>query len=73
MLACSEACSALEIYVNAAQWDIHRVCAAVAGMVFEAKNELQQYLTSINPMYAKYTEGLWANDSTLSLSLEMLP
>ena len=31
-------------------------------MNFEAKNELQQYLSSINPLYAKYTEGLWANE-----------
>ena len=31
-------------------------------MVFEAKNDLQQYLSSINPIYAKYTEGLWANE-----------
>ncbi len=31
-------------------------------MVFEAKNGLQQYLSSINPIYAKYTEGLWANE-----------
>lgn len=31
-------------------------------MIFEAKNELQQYLTSINPIYTKYTEGLWANE-----------
>ena len=31
-------------------------------MVFEAKNDLQQYLTSINPFYTKYTEGLWANE-----------
>ena len=31
-------------------------------MVFEAKNELQQYLTSINPTYTKYTEDLWANE-----------
>ena len=62
VLACSEACSALGNYVNAVQWDVHWVCVAVAGMVFEAKNELQQYLISINPIYAKYTEGLWANE-----------
>ena len=31
-------------------------------MVFAAKNELQQYLIYINPIYAKYTEGLWANE-----------
>ena len=31
-------------------------------MIFEAKNELLQYLSSINPNYAKYTEGLWANE-----------
>ena len=31
-------------------------------MFFEGKNELQQYLGSINPIYAKYTEGLWANE-----------
>ncbi len=31
-------------------------------MVFEAKNELKQYLSSINPMYAKYTECLWAKE-----------
>lgn len=30
-------------------------------MLFEAKNELQQYLSSINPNYAKYVEALWAN------------
>ncbi|DBB12231.1 TPA: hypothetical protein ACH3X3_006335 [Trebouxia sp. C0006] len=43
------------------------------GMIFEAKNELKQYLSSINPIYAKYTEGLWASESTPSLSLEMPP
>ena len=31
-------------------------------MIFKAKNELQQYLTSINPIYAKYTESLWAHE-----------
>ena len=31
-------------------------------MVFEAKNELKEYLTSINPIYARYTECLWANE-----------
>ena len=31
-------------------------------MIFEAKSELQQYLTSINPIYTKYTEDLWANE-----------
>jgi len=31
-------------------------------MVFEAKNELEQYLSSINPVYAKYTECLWAKE-----------
>jgi len=31
-------------------------------MVFKAKNELEQYLTSINPIYAKYTEDLWAKE-----------
>ena len=31
-------------------------------MIFMAKNELMQYLTSINPIYAKYTEGLWAEE-----------
>ena len=69
VLACSEACSALGFYVIAVQWDVHWVCAAVAGMFFEAKNELQQYLSSINPMYAKYTEGLWANEVNSSSQL----
>ena len=31
-------------------------------MIFKAKNELTQYLTSINPIYAKYSEGLWAEE-----------
>ena len=31
-------------------------------MIFEAKIELKQYLSSINPIYAKYTEGLWASE-----------
>ena len=31
-------------------------------MDFAAKNELEQYLISINPIYAQYTEGLWANE-----------
>ena len=31
-------------------------------MVFEAKKELQQYLTCINPIYAKYAENVWANE-----------
>ena len=34
----------------------------VTGMVFEAEDELKQYLTSINPMYAKYTARLWAEE-----------
>ena len=42
---------ALGTYVNAVQWDVYSFCAAVIGMVFEAKNELQQYLSSINPIY----------------------
>ena len=35
---------------------------ALCRMLFEAKNDLQQYLSSINPIYAKYTDGLWANE-----------
>ena len=35
---------------------------AIIGMLFTAKNELKQYLTSINPICAKYTEGLWADE-----------
>ena len=31
-------------------------------MIFEAKKELQQYLACINPIYAKYSENLWANE-----------
>ncbi|KAL3142216.1 hypothetical protein ABBQ38_002564 [Trebouxia sp. C0009 RCD-2024] len=31
-------------------------------MVFLAKNELQLYLSSINPTYKKYMEDLWANE-----------
>ena len=31
-------------------------------MIFEAKQELQRYLTCINPIYAKYAENLWANE-----------
>lgn len=69
VLVCSEACSAVEFYVNAVQWDVHWVCAVVIGMIFEAKNELQQYLTSINPIYAKYTEGLWAKEVNAAAQL----
>ena len=28
----------------------------------KAKNELKQYLTSINLIYAKYTEDVWAEE-----------
>ena len=31
-------------------------------MVIKAKNELKQYLISINLIYAKHTEGLWAEE-----------
>ena len=31
-------------------------------MVSKANNELKQYLTSSNPIYAKYTEGLWVEE-----------
>jgi hypothetical protein len=31
-------------------------------MVFKARNELKQYPNSINPIYAKYTECLWAEE-----------
>ena len=31
-------------------------------MVFKAMNELKQYLTSINLIYVKYAEGLWAGE-----------
>ena len=45
---------------------LHQVCVDETRrcyrMVFEAENELQQYLSSVNPIYAKYTEGLWANE-----------
>ena len=40
------------------------------GMLFKAKNEHKQYLTSINPIYAKYTEGLWAEEVSSSAQLE---
>ena len=62
VLVCSEACSTVKVYVNAVQWNVYWICAAVIGMIFEAKNELKQYLSSINPLYAKYTEGLWASE-----------
>lgn len=42
--ACFKACSAVELDVNAVQWDVYWICAAVVGMDFEAKNELKQYL-----------------------------
>ena len=32
--------------------------------VLKAKNGLKQYLTSINAIYAKYTEGMWAKEVT---------
>ena len=38
--------------------------AAIKGMVCKDKNELKQYLTCINPIYAKYTDGLWAEELT---------
>ena len=41
---------------------MNKIHAAIIGMIFKAKNELQQYLTSINPIYAKYTESLWAHE-----------
>ena len=41
---------------------MNKIHAANMGMVFKAKNELQQYFTSLNPIYAKYTEGLWAEE-----------
>ena len=44
------------------QWYANKIHAAIIGMVFQAKNELQQYLTSLNPLYAKYTEGLWVEE-----------
>ena len=66
VLVGSEACSTVKVYVkvyvNAVQWNGYWVCAAVIGMIFEAKNELKQYLSSINPIYAKYTEVLWASE-----------
>ena len=31
-------------------------------MVLKAKNELKQYLISINLIYAKYREDLWAEE-----------
>ena len=38
-------------------------------MVFKAKHELKQYLTSIDPIYAKYTEGLWAEEVKVAAQL----
>ncbi len=53
---------------------LHQVCVYETRrcyrMVFEAENELQQYLSSINPIYAKYTEGLWANEVNSISQLE---
>lgn len=44
---------------------LHQTCVpetrCCCRMIFAAKNELQQYLVSINPLYARYTEALWAN------------
>ena len=51
------------------QWYVSKIRAAIIGMVFEAKNELQQYLTSINPIYAEYTEGLWADEVSFIFQL----
>lgn len=58
--------------MNAVQWDVHSIHAAVIGMVFEAKNELKQYFSSINPMHTKHTECLWAKEvnSTAQLAVE---
>ena len=41
VLVCSEACIAVKVYVNAVHCDIYWICAAVIGMIFEAKNELK--------------------------------
>ena len=51
-----------KVYVHAVQRDVYWICAAVIEMVSEAKNELKQYLSSFNPIYAKYTECLWAKE-----------
>ena len=50
------------VILVAVQCCVNKIYDAVAGMVFEAKNELEQYLTSINPIYAKYTDVLWAKE-----------
>ena len=60
MLVFSEACGADQVCINAVQWNVYYIYAAIIGMLFKAKNELEEYLTSINPIYAKYTEDLWA-------------
>ena len=72
VLVCSDACSAVKAHV---QYDVCCICVAVVGMVFEAKNELKQYLSSINPLYAKYTECLWAKEvnSTAQLGYASVP
>ena len=71
VLVGSEACTDVKFHVNTLQWDVYWICAAVIGMAFDAQSELKQYLSSINPIYARYTECLWAKESILLHSVEM--
>ncbi len=36
--------------------------AAVIGMISKANSELKQYLSSSDPVYGQYTEGLWVEE-----------
>lgn len=38
-------------------------------MIVGAEDELQQYLVSINPVYAKYAHGLWVREVNSSSQL----
>ena len=38
-------------------------------MVFAAKGDLHQYLTSINPVYARYVDVLWENEMNCTAQL----
>lgn len=56
VLVCIEACNADKLSEDIVQIYVYMILAAVTCMVFEAKNELEQYLRSMRQ--SSYLAGL---------------
>ncbi len=74
--ACADTATSAQLYqlvslTRCLQRRFHNILAVATGVMtsFKVESELEQYLSGINPLYVRYTEGLWANEVTSTSQL----